>query len=711
MSYRINDEPVYLYSGEFHYFRVPRGDWRRRMALFKEAGGNCLATYIPWLIHEPTEGIFVFGDAGPQHDLEAFFETALEMGLYVIARPGPYQYSELVYGGLPRWLYENYPQLRAKTHDGKDIGPMSLSYLHPLFLEKARRWFDVVCPIVARYTVAHGGPVAFAQFDNELTGIHAWFGGLDYNAEAMGFGQAGGRYPIYLRAHYGDIAALNRAYGTAYPAFEAIPAPAPTSLSAPSDIRRMKDYFDFYLGTVAEYAQTLVSWMRASGIDAPMVHNSANPEMNAYFLETIDALGVDFVLGSDHYYNLDQTWAQNNPTPQYAAKVFVSLEMLRLMGFPPTVFELPGGSASNWPPITPEDALACYMTNLAYGMRGHNLYVFTGGPNLPGTGDRSDSYDYGAAISATGEVRPLYGAQKAFGDFIAAHPWLATAQRETDCRIALDFEHVRAQTYWKGGDFRFTPPQAWDFVRRGVVTTAFCASLSPALCDLRADGWTEDVSTPVVVVTADSMAAEKQARVVRFLCNGGRALIAPVLPTLDEALDPCTILADFLGVTATETVEEGMARFVVDGVTHIMPRTLFAPDIPPTAKVIAADETTGRPVIWRLTTEGGGHVMVLGVSWLHAQREHEALLASLLRMLGLRQKIVCSNPNVWTSLWRSGDQTLLFALNLFTGKMEAHTQYRLDDDVFTDAGIHTLNPMTVITTNRLPDWRLPDAYR
>ncbi|HOU15730.1 MAG TPA: beta-galactosidase [Anaerolineae bacterium] len=693
-SYCVNGEPVYLYSGEFHYFRVPREDWRRRMVLFKEAGGNCLATYIPWLIHEPVEETFVFGDAGPQHDLEAFLQTALEMELYVIARPGPYQYSELVYAGLPRWLYENYPQLRAKTCDGKDIGPMSISYLHPLFLEKARRWFDVVCPIIARYTISSGGPVAFAQFDNELTGIHEWFGGLDYNAETMGFGRVGGRYPVYLRGKYGDVAALNHAHGTAYTAFEDVPPPAPSSLSKPPDIRRMKDYFDFYLGTVAEYAQTLVTWMRASGIDVPMVHNSANPEMNAYFLETVEALGDDFVLGSDHYYNLDQTWAQNNPTPQYAAKVFVSLEMLRLMGFPPTVFELPGGSASNWPPITPEDALACYMTNLAYGMRGHNFYIFTGGPNLPGTGDRSDSYDYGASISATGEVRPLYSSQKALGDFIATYPWFVTARRESDCRIALDFEYVRANTYWKGGDFRFTPPQAWDFLRRGVVTTAFCASLSPALCDLRDDAWTEDVTTPVIFVTADSMAADKQARIVRFLRNGGRALIAPLLPTLDEALNPCTILADFLGAAASTTVEEGMARFVVDGTVHIMPRALFAPDMPSTAEVITADEATGRPVIWRWTAEDGGQAMLLGVSWIHALREHEALLTSLLRMLNLRQKVVGSNPNVWTSLWRAGDRTLLFALNLLTGKMEAHIQYRLDDALI-DAGVHTLNPMTV----------------
>ena len=50
--YQIDGKAVYLNSGEFHYFRVPRADWKERMALFKEAGGNCLATYSPWLLDE-----------------------------------------------------------------------------------------------------------------------------------------------------------------------------------------------------------------------------------------------------------------------------------------------------------------------------------------------------------------------------------------------------------------------------------------------------------------------------------------------------------------------------------------------------------------------------------------------------------------------------------------------------------------------------------
>jgi len=185
LCYRVDGEPVYINSGEFHYFRTPKADWRRRMQLFKEAGGNCLATYVPWIVHEPAEGEFAFGGDG-YRDLEGFLRLAEEMGLYVVARPGPYQYSELRYAGLPVWLCDGYPQIRAHDINGKDFNAWSVSYLHPLFLEKVRAWFDQVVPIITKHTVTNGGAVAFVQLDNEMGGVHWWISGHDYNAEAMG---------------------------------------------------------------------------------------------------------------------------------------------------------------------------------------------------------------------------------------------------------------------------------------------------------------------------------------------------------------------------------------------------------------------------------------------------------------------------------------------------------------------------------------------
>ncbi|MFA6292360.1 MAG: beta-galactosidase, partial [Victivallales bacterium] len=130
-GYRIKGKPAFAVSGEFHYFRVPHADWRRRLELFKKAGGNAIATYIPWLLHEPTEGDIRFGDK-PERDLEAFLRLCLELKLFVIARPGPYQYSELKYDGLPGWLCDGYPEILARDVHGKSFRPSSVSFHHPL---------------------------------------------------------------------------------------------------------------------------------------------------------------------------------------------------------------------------------------------------------------------------------------------------------------------------------------------------------------------------------------------------------------------------------------------------------------------------------------------------------------------------------------------------------------------------------------------------
>ena len=82
-SWLINGAPAFLVSGEFHYFRVPKADWKRRMALLREAGGNAIATYVPWILHEPSEGQFTFRGMDGALDLEEFLDTARSAGLYV----------------------------------------------------------------------------------------------------------------------------------------------------------------------------------------------------------------------------------------------------------------------------------------------------------------------------------------------------------------------------------------------------------------------------------------------------------------------------------------------------------------------------------------------------------------------------------------------------------------------------------------------------
>ena len=154
---------------------------------------------------------------------------------------------------------------------------------------------------------------------------------------------------------------------------------------------------------------------------------------------------------------------------------------------------MPGGSISDWPPVTPEDARACYLANIALGMKGSNFYILTGGPNVPGTGTTSDIYDYGASIGPRGEIRPLYRAQKDVGLFLRRNPWLVETEREHDFRLGLNFQMPIAEQYGlkARGDIIDRAGGILDFhAPRDAAHVVLCQLLSPrSSISTRRAGW------------------------------------------------------------------------------------------------------------------------------------------------------------------------------------------------------------------------------
>lgn len=97
----LDGKPFYLASGDMHYFRYFKGGWRRRLKLMKDFGLTAVQTYVPWNMHEPEEGKFVFED---NLNIAEFLALCDEIGLKVLLRPSPYMCSEWDWGGLPHWL-------------------------------------------------------------------------------------------------------------------------------------------------------------------------------------------------------------------------------------------------------------------------------------------------------------------------------------------------------------------------------------------------------------------------------------------------------------------------------------------------------------------------------------------------------------------------------------------------------------------------------
>ncbi|KAH7971089.1 hypothetical protein HPB49_018645 [Dermacentor silvarum] len=144
-------EPFRYISGSMHYFRVPRPYWRDRMDKMRMAGLNALQTYVEWSGHEPEPGQFNFAGG---YNLEDFLDTAADVGLLVILRPGPYICSERDNGGLPYWLRRIDAQVRCRSSGAS-------------YMAAVARWLDVLLPKVKPYLYKNGGPILTVQVENE----------------------------------------------------------------------------------------------------------------------------------------------------------------------------------------------------------------------------------------------------------------------------------------------------------------------------------------------------------------------------------------------------------------------------------------------------------------------------------------------------------------------------------------------------------------
>ena len=692
-GFQLGGKDSFFVSGEFHYFRVPKEDWRRRMRLFQAAGGNTLATYVPWLIHEPEEGTILFDDVS-YRDLTDYLKTAQEEGLQVVLRPGPYSYSELLNSGMPSWLVDNYDALMAKNIQGNTFHPDTISYLHPLFLEKVRPFYRAFANTVRPFMAQNGGPVCMLQVDNELGGVHIWRGSLDYNRQTMGIGIPGGRYPRFLEKRFLTIEALNKFYNTDFADFSAVMPVAKADQADIFSCRRAKDYYDFYCGTLAEFATLLKQWMLEDGLSGPFCHNSANPGMNSMFLETVDAMGDGFLLGSDHYYTLHHGWAQNNPTPRYALRTFYSNELMRLMGMPPTVLEMPGGSPSDTPPILKEDLLACYMSNLAMGMKGVNFYIYTGGPNVPGTGETCDIYDYNALVRANGQLNDTYTALREFGTFLAQNGWMQRSSLASSVQIGFEWDTTRTQ----GLDYQkqpFSLSASWDFLQHGILYGLFCSSHRPNLQPLDRP---LDISKPLLVASASAMSQTAQENIIDFVKKGGRVILIGAMPETDLNYAPCTALKEFLGDPQLTTVttqalvldvpEFGSAIYNMSPVSGV---TAAPADAHPIAW-----ETRKNTCMGYRMEKGNGSITWLGLQFMTRTFDQVRLLEWLLEKDGGRPLIASANRNIMTTLWEGENgKKMLFVMNLYSSPQETDITLYPGSVKAQNLGHFRLNPMEV----------------
>jgi beta-galactosidase GanA len=150
-SFLVDGNRTYLWSGEFHSYRLPSPDlWLDIFQKMKAAGFNSTSLYFDWGYHSPRQGVYDFTGV---RDLDKLLDMAQQAGLYVIARPGPYINAEVDGGGFPTWLSTTPGHTRSAD---------------PGYLKYSDEWQTQIDRIIARHQLTNGtGSVLAYQVENE----------------------------------------------------------------------------------------------------------------------------------------------------------------------------------------------------------------------------------------------------------------------------------------------------------------------------------------------------------------------------------------------------------------------------------------------------------------------------------------------------------------------------------------------------------------
>jgi beta-galactosidase len=420
------------YGGDYNPEQWPEEVWAEDVRLMREAGVNLVSAGIfSWALLEPAEGHYDFGWLDRVLDLLHGGGVSVDLATPTAAPPA--------------WFTHRYPDSRPVTREGHVLGTGSRATFcpsSPAYAEAAARITEA---LARRYA---GHPALAAWHVHNEYGGHVPACYCEHSARA---------FRRWLRERYGDLAALNRAWGTTvwgqrYGDWLEIEPPrlAPTAVNPALQLDYLRFTSDAFLDCFRQERDIL--HRLSPGIPVTTNFMATNCRTMDYWRWAAE---VDFV-SNDHYLRAEQ--------PDNHVELAMAADLTRsLAGHRPWLLMEHSTSAVNWQPRNiakrPGEMRRNSLTHVARGADGVLFFQWRAAAfgvekfhsaMLPhgGTGNPlwRDVTRLGADLGA---LRELRGSRVA-PDVAIVWDWECWWALEQECRPSCDLDYVdRIATHYE----------------------------------------------------------------------------------------------------------------------------------------------------------------------------------------------------------------------------------------------------------------------
>lgn len=562
----IDGKPVFVLSGEMHYYRQPKENWQHLLDEAKEMGLNCISSYVPWILHEEEEGGYCFEDT---LDLGAFIDLCKENGLYFFVRPGPYIMAEMKKEGIPYWVTKKHPDAVPIGFDGEKKPCNTIDYLNPEYLQECRKWYQKIMEIIVPRLQCNGGNIIGVQLDNEI-GMLNWVTNhptLNDNVLRM--------MENYLAEHYSQAELEKR-----YPFLKMEESERFAAMRSPEEEYAVEFHHDFgmFMRTYyARYVKELKTYAEEFGVrDTPFfinIHGTGESRIFEFPLgisQLYEAYNQDegLIGGTDVYLG--------EPTEGRYQDLYVInawTDAMNKKGNPLTSIEFECSDAPYCslngmrfhPSATSHKMLMCLSQNA----RMLSFYVFSGGvnyllkhPEEDGNGRMAftgELHGFNAPVQPDGthnySFRYIKDTAKAIH---ALNELIASSEQVTD-PVSLGFipdYFLTEAVYGKSEKMMEIFKNLKRLRCEGQIDNICRALLGYHICFDGTDIQNEEIpeGKVIVVLSARYMDECIQQKLADFIRCGGKVILYGEVPEYDMEGKACTILKDFMGLREVQYV-------------------------------------------------------------------------------------------------------------------------------------------------------------